>query len=136
MTNSEIEYKILELERKIETKKEKKKSTKDEQKALEEYIDAAQKEKRAMENAYQQAMDTIELRLRRVDSRSKFPSVYRARAKTILMGSKATASIEDMNSAIKEADKRYQELGDQLKTINREIKELEDDIALLKRQMM
>ena len=134
MLKSEIQEEINRLRRQISSYEKSKSQAVSEQKELIAVIDKIGKKAAEIEDGLQQTLSTIDLKLSKVNPKSRFPELYRNAAKEKIMNSNSSNALAETKEAIQVGQKKCAEYDETIKHYSSLIRQKEYEIEQLKRQ--
>ena len=134
MLKSEIQEEINRLRRQISSYEKSKSQAVSEQKELIAVIDQIGKKAAEIEDGLQQTLSTIDLKLSKVNPKSRFPERYRNAAKEKIMNSNSSNALAETKEAIQVGQKKCDEYDETIKHYSSLIRQKEYEIEQLKRQ--
>ncbi len=135
MLKTEIESEISRLQKQLQGYRSKKKKAESEQQEMDTVISKIRQKTAEIEGGLQETLKTIEIRLSKLNPKSKFKVKYLEKVKGFLQNSSSSSAVENTREAERKAKKKHLELEDTISGYNSKIRSLEQEIEKLNNQL-
>lgn len=131
----QLEAKLIELQRRLDDKKDSRRKAKKDLDKWEEAVSVIQKSLKEMEEKIQEGLNVIRTRLDRLMGGNRFKETYLNSITQILNGDKGTKVTNILKEAERKAKNNVLNLDDKIERYNKEIKNLENEMTALRGQL-
>ena len=135
MDARQLEAKLIELQRRLDDKKENRRKAKQELNKWEDAVEAVQKKIREHEEKIQEGLSVIKAKLANLMDTCKFKDIYLNGITGILNGENGTKVMNMLRDMQQKAKRECLSLDDKIDRYNKEIRALEDEITVVRQQM-